>query len=780
MQQKGLLAVGGNATIDNLSYTYLPNSNKLQKVTDSSPLVGGLGGASGALGDFKDSTNTNDDYTYDTNGNIVKDNNRNMQAAVFNLLDKPDSMAIAGKSCTYYTYDAAGSTLCKTVKDYKTNTVKRYTYIGGFVYLSNYALGASPAPDSLQYAMFEEGRIRWKAPAVVGGPSTVVFDYMIKDHAGNVRTVLTDEARRDDYPMASMETTPASSSATEEAIYAGLNQTRTPKAGISGYPADNTTTPNDFVAKVQATAGSQKVGPSITLKVMKGDTVNIKVNSWYKLNGSNPTTPQSPLVDIVNALISGVSGSAAVNTHNVTTTQLATNNAFTPDITQFLTNQSNSNYNTAKPKAYLNWIYFDEQFNIVSSSSGAQQVGNDVDFKLHVQQTVATKCGFLYVYVSNETPNVPVYFDNLQVSHARSPLLETNEYYPYGLKMASISYKASMTTTNRYGWNGGNEYEDEGELNYSNTFYRKYDAQIGRFTGVDMMAEKFAGINPYQFGANNPVMFNDPMGDQFGGANGERLGQMQAHLMNDTWGYNTSYGGSLESRVGNYGGEKATAAGKGYNDLFDTWDEIGFAKAEEGHYQFDKSGDLHFYGLEQVVIFGTFKGGEWKTRNIEYSGFGDGSPNSMLHSDCSSFTFVPVGSGKNKNYQSSGEVGVYFNWYTSFKNSSGKTVYGISQYRFNLLFFEFPRIRKGERQIITPGAAATIVSRVIDLVNDDLDNSPLATRDPAVYTTQNELYILRALQLSMQYLGGRVTKESQYGPVPLNRFNKSYFQNICY
>jgi RHS repeat-associated protein len=83
--------------------------------------------------------------------------------------------------------------------------------------------------------------------------------------------------------------------------------------------------------------------------------------------------------------------------------------------------------------------------------------------------------------------------------------------------MESISYRASMTMVNRFGWNGGNEYEDEGELNYSNTFYRKYDAQIGRFTGVDMYAESYADLNPYQFGANNPVMFNDPMGDKLAG-----------------------------------------------------------------------------------------------------------------------------------------------------------------------------------------------------------------------------------------------------------------------
>jgi hypothetical protein len=49
-------------------------------------------------------------------------------------------------------------------------------------------------------------------------------------------------------------------------------------------------------------------------------------------------------------------------------------------------------------------------------------------------------------------------------------------------------------------------------LLYSNTFYRKYDPQIGRFTGVDIMAEEFVGINPYQFGLCNPILFNDPTG----------------------------------------------------------------------------------------------------------------------------------------------------------------------------------------------------------------------------------------------------------------------------
>ena len=31
---------------------------------------------------------------------------------------------------------------------------------------------------------------------------------------------------------------------------------------------------------------------------------------------------------------------------------------------------------------------------------------------------------------------------------------------------------------------------------------------------MDIKAEEFAGLTPYQFGGNNPVMFNDPMGDK--------------------------------------------------------------------------------------------------------------------------------------------------------------------------------------------------------------------------------------------------------------------------
>jgi RHS repeat-associated protein len=157
----------------------------------------------------------------------------------------------------------------------------------------------------------------------------------------------------------------------------------------------------------------------------------------------------------------------------------------------------------------------DDQFKYVASSSGFDQVGADQEFKVHVKNNMpVAKNGYLYVYVSNETPNINVYFDNLQVTHIKGPLLQEQSYYPFGMQMAGISDKAMGKLDSKNKFNGGVELEEDYGVNLYSTFYRQYDPQIGRFNGVDILSEKNAGMSGYHFSGNNPISFNDPKGDQ--------------------------------------------------------------------------------------------------------------------------------------------------------------------------------------------------------------------------------------------------------------------------
>ncbi len=325
--------------------------------------------------------------------------------------------------------------------------------------------------------------------------------------------VLTDEHEQTPYPAATMET---AQTTTEELLYANLPQTRTFKNGIPGYPTDNTTTPNDNVAKVSGATGDHKIGPSIVLKVMAGDKFNVKVSSWYRTNGVALQQPVSPLNDLILALANGLSGAVSGATHGaaVTPTDIQNTGLLSPNATQFLSSQP---YLSSKPKAYLNWILFDEHFKYVGSSSGAEQVGDNDALTQHLKTDLPIdKNGYLYVYVSNETPNIPVFFDNLQVTHIKGPLTEETHYYPFGGRLAGISSTAANTLNNKNLYNGkekqDKEFRDGSGLELYDYVARFYDAQIGRWGTIDPHCQNYYSFSPYVYVGNNPALLIDPDG----------------------------------------------------------------------------------------------------------------------------------------------------------------------------------------------------------------------------------------------------------------------------
>lgn len=490
MIQRGWKLGAPTSPIDQLAYTYYTNSNKLLNVIDN------VNDTTTKLGDFRSSTaymnslsnnktSSATDYTYDGNGNLTEDNNKDISLIHYNYLSLPDSIVVTSKGHIVYTYDAAGNKLKKVTTEGSTVTSTLYLF-GNFV------------NDTLQFLPTEEGRVRFNT-----ADNSLSYDYFIKDHLGNVRMVLTEQKDTAFYPAVTFED---ANTTNEQIYYENAGDQRTARPGsffTSGTNGD----------KVQLLRKStQSVGAGKLLKVMAGDRLHIRVDYYVENtttdNGS--ANGQSAILTVLGSLINN--SPITTNFHGGGSTVTSNLNSSTP-FTSFISPENGSG--GTMPKAYLNILFFDEQFNFVSTNSEIIQVdtkgSGQTITRISSNAKEAAKNGYAYIFVSNESNNL-VYFDNFQVTHERGPLTEDNSYYPFGLTMAGISDKALNfgNPENRKKFNGI-EYTMEFDLNTYDALFRTLDPQIGRWWTIDPKPNEFE--SPYAAMGNNPILRADPLGD---------------------------------------------------------------------------------------------------------------------------------------------------------------------------------------------------------------------------------------------------------------------------
>jgi len=81
-----------------------------------------------------------------------------------------------------------------------------------------------------------------------------------------------------------------------------------------------------------------------------------------------------------------------------------------------------------------------------------------------------------------------------------SEITSENHYYPFGLGQTGPWY-ASVAPKNNYRYNGKEWNEDWG-LNMYDYGARGYMPDLGRWGGVDALAERYAPISPFAYVAN--------------------------------------------------------------------------------------------------------------------------------------------------------------------------------------------------------------------------------------------------------------------------------------
>jgi hypothetical protein len=218
---------------------------------------------------------------------------------------------------------------------------------------------------------------------------------------------------------------------------------------------------------------NEKYGLARSIAVSSGDVVSAEVYAKY------PDTNTANWLPALSTLM----GNIATNTGNIVVDGSNYANGNNPFNALFA--QAHTPSGTA-PQAYLNWMVFDKNWNLISSKSGYMQIttagretGSDVAHeRLFTPSISITEPGYVYIYVSNEDLAAPkdVFFDDFSVTQVKTPIVQVEDYYPFGLTFNSYQRDSSMPDQYLY---NGKELQDELSFWWLDYGARMYMPELG-------------------------------------------------------------------------------------------------------------------------------------------------------------------------------------------------------------------------------------------------------------------------------------------------------------
>lgn len=439
-------------------FHYKPGTNQLESVDDyiTSMTYNAIGQVESI--DYHDAEQQDIDVEYDVTGKVTR---------VLKMGTNDELIS--------FTYDDRGFRMMKQVGDVQEWYVRDAS---GQVMAIYHGTTANSDISQIELPIYGASKLGM----AFKNPDHYKYIYELTDHLGSVRAIITKLS---------------------------LQATATMEPENNGYESqffDNIGAPdNDAVYSYNdpsvpghsaLTNPALPIGPTTTLRIKAGDEINLDV--FVKYAGISSATPAAGgiadlLDNTVNDNAVGVEGGGL--TSSLT--------SLLPGLIAAVSGTSN------EPKAYLQYILLDENFDYITSESVPVTGAGDANgWEQLVLSTSATQDGYLFAYVVNES-NFDIHFDNFTFSILGARVIRKSDYYPFGA-VAKVWNNPEQTQQEKYRHGYQGQYSEQDSTTGWNAFeLRMYDPLIGRWLQVDparQYASSYVGMG------NNPISGVDPDG----------------------------------------------------------------------------------------------------------------------------------------------------------------------------------------------------------------------------------------------------------------------------